>query len=57
MYDRGLTLRTGFAQTRTWLPHVLPIAASGALDGAVRMFERVARQDAADTRRKLVIAA
>jgi len=59
MYDRGLTLRTGFAHTRTWLPRVLPMVESGALDGAIRMFERVAWQDAAealaDTRRKLVL--
>lgn len=59
MYDRNLTLRTGYAHARTWMPAVLDLVAAGAFDGLERMFVRATFRDAtealADTRRKVVL--
>jgi alcohol dehydrogenase len=59
MYDRGLTLTTGYAHARAWMPQVLALVADGAFAPLAALFERVRWEDApqalAHARRKLVI--
>jgi threonine dehydrogenase-like Zn-dependent dehydrogenase len=59
MYDRNLTLKTGYAHARTWMPDVLRLVTAGAFDRLASIFQRVRFGDAADaladTRRKVVL--
>ena len=48
MYTKGITFRTGRANARTAMPHVLELAATGALHPEIVTTRTVAWSDAAD---------